>query len=916
MSDEPTRDARTRDEAASGADAAPGRAGETPGMDERIPGYRIVRKLGEGGMGVVFEAEQESPRRAVALKVIRGGAYVDEQQIRLFVRETQALGQLRHAGIAAIYEAGRTSAGRHFFSMEIVHGAALDEHLVARAPVASGGRPEIAYRLGLFLQICDAIGYAHQRGVIHRDLKPSNIHIVENRPHGGAGSAAAAEQVKVLDFGLARVTDSDVSVATLGTEVGRIQGTLAYMSPEQTRGNPADVDLRSDVYSLGVVLCEMLTGELPYDVRGVPLPVAVRTIAEQEPRRPGGVVRALRGDLETIVLRALEKEPERRYQSVAALADDIRRYLANQPILARPQSTIYQVRKLAARHRAAATLLVALFAVLTASTIMMAVLYQGQSRARANAVLAARKAESVNAFLQDMLASADPERAQGREVTVEMMLDEAASRIDTSFVGEPDVQAELRRTIGKTYASLGQLPPAEEQLRQAIETRRSIHGDAHPEVAKSLGDLATVLNTKGAYAEAESVTRAALAIVSAATPGDAEEARHLDVLGFTAKRDARYAESESLYLSALAIERRLHGRAHPSISTTLGGLASLYEIQGKFTAAESLYREMQAIEREVLGDGHPSHAVTANNLAVLLDKQGRYAEAESLYREAIERGRVLYGGPHPLLASRLFNLGVSLRKLGRHDEAIASHQEALAMQRIVYGEEHQGIARGMAALSMALSLAARHAEAESLGRAALAMRKRLYRPGHDEITRGIVALAQVTRRAGRPAEAAQLFREAADGFIAVFGPENRDAVVAVQGLAESELDLGHYDIAESLFLEALRVRRKLEGEDHPLVGGVLWGLGNLKTQLGDSAAAEPLLREALAIWERKLPATDARLTDVTLAHSRVLESLGRGAEAESVVARRREVIAALSPPPAAETQRIVERLDELRRGRR
>jgi serine/threonine protein kinase len=939
------------------ADAAHAPAND-PMIGRTIGRFRVLSRLGEGGMGIVYEAEQEEPRRRVALKVMRGGWGDDAEGLRFFRREAQTLARLQHPGIAAIHEAGRTDDGRPYFAMELVRGVPLDRAFApagedargdqrgeaegaaaATAPAATTLRAvanavELRARLDLVLEVCDAVIYAHQRGVIHRDLKPSNILVAPEVVSAGASArmtgasrssshaepstsspsttATRAPRVKVVDFGLARITDSEGSIAASRTEPRALQGTLPYMSPEQTTANPEEIDFRSDVYSLGVILYRLLTGEPPYVVRADALLEAVRTIREQAPRRAGAAAPLLRGDVETILAKALEKEPDRRYQSVAALAEDIRRFVSDQPILARPASAAYQLRKLAARHRAAAALLAVLGAVLVIATVALSVLYQSQRVATGRAQVEAQKAERINAFLQDMLASADPERAQGRDVTVEMMLDEAASRVDTSFTKEPEVQAELRRTLGKTYAALGRLQPAEEQLRRAIETRRALHGAGHQEVARSLGDLATILNTKGAYAEAESVTREALAIVKARTPGDAEEARHLDVLGFTAKRDGRYAESESLYMSALAIEHRLYGRANPSISTTLGGLASLYEIQGKFTAAESLYHEMQAIEKEVLGDDHPSHAVTVNNLAVLLDKQGRYAEAESLYRVAIARGRVLYGGPHPLLASRLFNLATTLRKMGRYDEAIAAHEEALAMQRVVYGAEHQGIARGLAALAMSLSLSSRHAEAESLALEALAMRKRLYRPGHDEITRSVLALAQVTRRAGRPAEAARLFREALDGLTAVFGAEHRDVVVAVQGLADAELDLRHHAAAESLYLEALRVRRKLEGSDHPLVAGVLWGLGKMKAQLGDSAAAEPLLREALDIWTEKLPPADTRISDAALALSRVLASANRGAEAESVITRRYDVVKALSSPPADDAARLLERLAELR----
>lgn len=300
----------------------------------RIGTYVVHRRLGEGGMGIVYEGEQENPKRLVALKLIRGGRHVDEYRIRLFEREAQTLGRLKHTAIAAIYHGGRTDEGEHFFAMELVHGIPLTQY-------AREHGVDLAGRLRLFREICEAINYAHQRGVIHRDLKPSNILVdTEGKP-------------KILDFGLARITDPDAHLATTLHDVGRVMGTLPYMSPEEARGNPDEIDVRTDVYSLGVVLYELLTDQLPYLVRRAALPEAVRVICEEIPRRPSAIAASLPGDLDTIAMKALEKEPARRYQSAAAFAEDIQRFLSDQPILARPASVVYLLRKFLARNRLA-----------------------------------------------------------------------------------------------------------------------------------------------------------------------------------------------------------------------------------------------------------------------------------------------------------------------------------------------------------------------------------------------------------------------------------------------------------------------------------------------------------------------------------------------------------------------------------
>ncbi len=393
-------------------------------------------------MGAVYEAEQENPHRTVALKVIRAG-YADSELVRRFENEAQALGRLHHPGIAQIYEAGTadTQFGRQpYFAMELVHGQTLlaycDQHHL-----------NVRQRLELAAKIADAVQHAHQRGLIHRDLKPANILVDE------------AGQPRILDFGVARLTDADTQ-ATRQTNIGQLIGTLAYMSPEQVQGDPDALDTRSDVYALGVILYEMLAGKLPYTLPRQ-LHDVVRTIQQTEASPLRTMVKSYRGDIETIVAKALEKDKTRRYASAAELAADIRRHLQDEPIVARPPSTIYQVSKFARRNRALVTGVAAVFAVLVLGIVASAWEAVQARRAAKRAEQESAISRAVNDFLQkDLLgqASAENQSKPDPNITVRTVLDRAAQNIEGKFAGQPAVEAAIRETIGQTYSDIALYP--------------------------------------------------------------------------------------------------------------------------------------------------------------------------------------------------------------------------------------------------------------------------------------------------------------------------------------------------------------------------------------------------------------------------------------------------------------------------
>ena len=813
---------------------------EAPGAT--IGRYKLLEKIGEGGMAVVYMAEQETPiRRKVALKIIKLGMDT-KSVIARFEVERQALAMMDHPNIAKVFDAGATETGRPYFVMELVRGASITNYCDANSLSTN-------QRLKLFIEVCSAVQHAHQKGIIHRDIKPSNVMVTQ---HDGKPVP------KIIDFGIAKATNQRLTEKTVFPRYAQMIGTPAYMSPEQAELSDLDIDTRTDIYSLGVLLYELLTGTPPFgeeELRKAGYMEMQRVIAKQEPTKPSTKLstlgdtltevamkrsstpdllrKSIRGDLDWIVMKALEKRRDLRYDSAAELSSDINRHLNNEQVQAAASGFLYKARKFARRHRigvlVALLVSLAICAILSALSVATVLIWREQGRtqrafekeqkalekeiqARTEAERQRKISKAVTDFLNnDLLASVDPARAMGRQVTVLDALDAASEKIEGRFENQPLVEASIRRTLGSTYKALGNYTAAEPHYERNLYINRRQLGQEHNNTLTSMGDLAELYRVQGRYDEAETLYEKLLEISQRVLGAEHPHTLvFMNNFALVCHHLGRYEQAEELYLKTLEIRKRQLGEEHPNTLGSMNNLGGLYYNLGQYKKAETIQFKTLEIQERVLGREHPATLMLMSNIAALYMAQGQYEKAESLLLTILPIQKRVLGEDHPDTMTTTNNLANVYRYQKRYDQAEPLYERVLEVNTRKLGEEHQHTLAAMNNLAELYRAQQRYDESKQLHLKALEIKKR------------------------------------------VLGREHPDTLAAMNNLAELYKDRGFYDDAEMLHLDTLEISKRVLGEEHPNTLSTMNNLAMIYMFQIEFQKAEVLHLRTLEIRERVL----------------------------------------------------------------
>lgn len=634
---------------------------------DAFAGYEVVREFRRGAQGVVYQAVQKSTQRRVAIKVMKEGPFASKTDKARFDREVQTLGQLKHPNIVAIHGTG-IAAGHYYFVMDYISGDALDAHVASTKPTTQS-------LLNLFAKICDAVNAAHLRGILHRDLKPNNIRVDENgEPH-------------VLDFGLARSAD-DATDRTAVTVTGQFVGSLPWASPEQADGTSSAIDVRSDVYSLGVMLYQLLSGRFPYEVSGG-MRETLDRILHTDPAPMRSAAGGVDTDVETIVLKCLEKEPERRYQSAGELARDLRHYLAGEPIEAKRDLTLYVLGKKLRKHRLAAGIGLGFLVTIVVGVVASAAGWRKAASERDAAVLARAESEAVIQFLTDLLGEATPYSGQPQDVTVAEVLARADRELDDSISDRPLVRAAIHEVVAMTYNTLRLYRAAQRHADKALELRTRFQPRDSVDLAKCYLVQAEVHSGLGDFETAENYARRALTILQKEHgPRHADVASCQHTLGHILSLRGRLVEAESILRNAVEQRIEFLGRADVGVAKTKTFLASTLLDAGKLDEAERFLREVIEVQDRSPERTNADTAVCKALLAESLVARGKSEEALPLLQETLEIRRRIFQSESAEVANSLSGLCRTLTNLARFEEAESNCAENLRVRKIVYGDRH------------------------------------------------------------------------------------------------------------------------------------------------------------------------------------------------------------------------------------
>ena len=765
-------------EAGSGPAVCPrcilGDASHSPGESydpfTSIAGYRLIRRLGEGGMGVVHLAEEiDPPHRTVALKVIKAGFDTGEVLAR-FKREQHSLSRMDHPCIAKVLGAGETDQGLPYFAMEFVDGDPITTYCDRNALTN-------AERLRLFVRVCDGAQHAHQKGVVHRDLKPSNILVAQ---------AEGGPVPKIIDFGVAKATGHEAIALTFFTEKGMLIGTPEYMSPEQAGLAPDDVDTRADVYALGMVLYELLAGSLPFDprelrkagldeirrwIREVDAPrlsARVRTLGDAslaaarnrrtDPHRLAG---ELKGDLDWIAMKALEKDRERRYGSANELAADVSRYLDGAAIIARPPSALYRIRKTVLRHKAPFTVAAAILVLLTATAVITTVQARHIAREKTRADREAETARRTAAFLMSLFEVSDPTSGEGKSISAREILDRGARDVRQQLKDEPETRAQMLDTIGMVYRSLGLYADAEPYLREALDISKKEWGDSSPEAGSRTLHVGLLLFDMGKLDDAEPLLRQGLDIARHAEGEESASAGECTAeLGRLLYHKGKLADAEALLLRAKAIQEKTLGPDNQEVAKTVNSLGMLYDDQGKRHEAESMYERSMAIDEKTLGEDNPSRAVVYANLAELYRGEGRYSDAEPLYLKALAIFQKTLDPGDAHIATIDNNLGLLYRAEKRYPEAERAYKQCKDILLKALPADHPDIVTMTNNIGVLKLMEGDLRGAEPLLEEALSKRQRIFHGDHPKVAESLFNLAMLREEQHRFGDAVPLYDQA------------------------------------------------------------------------------------------------------------------------------------------------------------